>query len=64
QEGINGALAPADDLDGLLAAVQRAQRVPRQSCRRWVERHGSREAFAARWEQWLQAGCESWTRGR
>ncbi|MFM7453541.1 MAG: glycosyltransferase family 4 protein [Cyanobium sp.] len=64
QEGINGALAPADDLDGLLAAVQRAQRVPRQSCRRWVERHCSREAFAARLEQWLQAVCESWTRGR
>jgi UDP-glucose:tetrahydrobiopterin glucosyltransferase len=63
-EGINGALAPADDLDGLLAAVQRAQRVPRQSCRRWVERHCSCEAFAARLEQWLQAVCESWTGGR
>jgi UDP-glucose:tetrahydrobiopterin glucosyltransferase len=62
QEGVNGALAPADDLDALLAAVQRARRVPRLSCRRWVEHHCSREAFAARLERWLEAVCESWSR--
>jgi len=64
REGTNGALAQADDLDGLQAAVQRARQVPRQSCRRWVERHWSCGAFAARLEPWLQAVCESWTRRR
>ena len=62
QEGVNGALAPADDLDGLAAAVARARLVPRRACRHWVERHCSREAFAARLEHWLLAVCESWTR--
>jgi len=64
QEGINGALAPADDLDGLLAAVQRARRVPRRSCRLWVEQHCSRQAFAVRLEQWLEAVCENWIQRR
>jgi UDP-glucose:tetrahydrobiopterin glucosyltransferase len=60
REGINGALAPADDLDGLLAAVQRAQRVPRRSCRQWVEQHFSCQAFAERLEAWLEAVCKNW----
>jgi UDP-glucose:tetrahydrobiopterin glucosyltransferase len=60
REGINGALAPADDLDGLLAAVQRAQRVPRRSCRQWVEQHCSCQAFAERLEAWLEAVCKNW----
>jgi UDP-glucose:tetrahydrobiopterin glucosyltransferase len=64
QEGLNGSLAPADDLDGLLAAVQRARSVPRRSCRQWVEQHCSREAFAMRLEAWLEAVHESWIQRR
>jgi UDP-glucose:tetrahydrobiopterin glucosyltransferase len=55
REGVNGALADADDLDGLVAAVERARQVDRGGCRRWAERHHSEEAFTARIEAWLQA---------
>ncbi len=64
QEGRTGALAPADDLDGLLAAVQRARLVSRQACRAWVEQHCSSAAFAARLEQWFDAVRESWAERR
>jgi UDP-glucose:tetrahydrobiopterin glucosyltransferase len=52
-EGVNGALAPADDLDALAAAVQRAARLERGGCRAWAERHHSPEAFTERIEAWL-----------
>lgn len=55
QEGVNGALAPPDDRDGLAAAVQRAARLDRGACRAWAEAHHSPEAFTARIEAWLQA---------
>lgn len=55
EEGVNGALAPADDGPALAAAVGRALAVPRASCRAWVERHASQGAFAGRVERWLQA---------
>jgi UDP-glucose:tetrahydrobiopterin glucosyltransferase len=54
-EGANGALAPADDLDALAAAVERAARLERAGCRVWAERHHSPEAFTARIEAWLLA---------
>jgi UDP-glucose:tetrahydrobiopterin glucosyltransferase len=53
REGINGALAPADDLEALAAAVNRARGLDRAGCRRWAERHHSREAFTATIEAWL-----------
>ena len=52
-EGVNGALAPPNDLDALAAAATRALAVPRAGCRAWVERHASREVFSARLERWL-----------
>ena len=52
-EGVNGALAPPNDLDALAAAATRALSVPRAGCRGWVERHASREVFSARLERWL-----------
>lgn len=55
QEGVNGALAAPDDRTALAEAVQRARRVSRPGCRRWVEQHCSQLAFAARLESWLQA---------
>ncbi|MFM8605374.1 MAG: glycosyltransferase [Cyanobium sp.] len=54
-EGANGALALADDLDALAAAVERAARLERAGCRAWAERHHSPEAFTARIEAWLEA---------
>jgi len=54
REGINGALAQADDLTGLAAAVQRAAGLDRAGCRQWFERHHSIEAFGGRIETWLQ----------
>ena len=53
-EGINGALAAADDREALAAAVERALAVPRRSCRSWVEQHCSQAAFAGRVERWLR----------
>ena len=53
REGINGALAPPDDLHALAAAVQRAGHVDRGSCRSWAEAHHSPEVFTARIEAWL-----------
>lgn len=54
-EGANGALAAADDVEGLVAAVERAARLNRAACRAWAEAHHSPEAFTARIEAWLQA---------
>ncbi len=53
-EGVNGALAAPDDLDGLAAAVGRAAGVDRRGCREWFERHHSIDAFSGRIEAWLQ----------
>jgi UDP-glucose:tetrahydrobiopterin glucosyltransferase len=52
-EGVNGALAPPDNIDALVAAAQRAFRVDRGSCRRWAERHCSLAGFGQRVESWL-----------
>jgi len=52
-EGVNGALAPPDDLDGLEAATGRALAVSRSSCRVWVEQHASQQVFSGRLERWL-----------
>jgi len=54
--GVTGLLVPADDVDALTLAAQRAGDLDRAACRRWVERHASREAFAGRIEGWIQAG--------
>jgi UDP-glucose:tetrahydrobiopterin glucosyltransferase len=59
QSGLNGLLVPPDDLNALQAAVLAAERLDRQACRRWVEHHASREAFAGRVEAWLLAGLAS-----
>jgi UDP-glucose:tetrahydrobiopterin glucosyltransferase len=53
-EGVNGALAPPDDGEALVAATHRALAVQRQGCRAWVEQHCSQQAFSARVETWLQ----------
>jgi UDP-glucose:tetrahydrobiopterin glucosyltransferase len=55
REGCTGALAPADDVAALAAAVRRARRVERRQCRAWVEEHCSQQAFAGRIEAWLRA---------
>jgi len=55
REGVNGALATPDDLDALVAAVQRAAAVDRRACRSWAEQHHSAQVFTARIEAWLQA---------
>ena len=54
REGINGALAAPDDLDGLAAAVERAAGLDRRGCRHWFLQHHSIDAFAARLEAWLE----------
>jgi len=57
REGVNGALAVADDRAALAAAAQRAMAVDRAGCRRWVEQHCSQAAFAERLEAWLLELC-------
>ena len=64
QEGRTGALAQPDDIDALVAAVGRAQALPRAACRRWVEEHCSQEAFALRIDTWLQQLLEARSRRR
>jgi UDP-glucose:tetrahydrobiopterin glucosyltransferase len=56
EPGLNGVLVPPDDVTALTEAVAEAEGVERAGCRRWVERHASREAFAARLEVWLRRG--------
>jgi UDP-glucose:tetrahydrobiopterin glucosyltransferase len=56
-EGVNGALAPPDDLDALAMAVDRAARLDRAGCRAWAERQHSPAAFTARIEAWLLAAA-------
>ena len=58
-EGVNGALAAPDDLEGLEAAARRALRIDRQSCRAWAERHHSTAVFTARIEDWLQSARQA-----
>lgn len=55
QEGLNGALAVADDRAALVQATERALGLERAACRRWAERHCSRAVFAQRIETWLGA---------
>ncbi|MFO7629279.1 MAG: glycosyltransferase [Prochlorococcaceae cyanobacterium] len=57
-EGVNGALADPDDVSALVAAVRRAEAVPRASCRAWAEAHCSQAAFAERVERWLLAALD------
>jgi len=52
-EGLNGALAPPDDLEALEQAARRAAGVSRNSCRQWFEQHHSMAAFSQRIEAWL-----------
>lgn len=54
-EGVNGALAQADDLEALQAAVRRAEGLDRRTCRAWMEARHSTEAFMGRIEAWLAA---------
>ncbi len=54
--GVNGLLVPADDVDALTQATAAAEGLDRAACRRWVEEHASREAFAGRIESWLRQG--------
>lgn len=53
REGLNGALAPADDLAALEQAVKRALAVSRTRCREWFEQHHSIAAFSLKIETWL-----------
>lgn len=53
REGVNGALAAADDRPALAAAAERAMALDRAGCRRWVEQNCSQAAFAERVEAWL-----------
>jgi UDP-glucose:tetrahydrobiopterin glucosyltransferase len=55
REGVSGALAPADDVGALAAAVGRAAALDRGRVRAWFEEHHSIGAFAARIETWLEA---------
>lgn len=53
REGINGTLAPGDDVTALEQAVQRARQIDRKSCRVWFEQQHSVSAFSERIETWL-----------
>jgi UDP-glucose:tetrahydrobiopterin glucosyltransferase len=52
-EGLNGSLAPADDVQALEQAVLRAAVISRSHCRHWFEQHHSIAAFSQRVETWL-----------
>lgn len=54
--GVTGLLVPPDDVAALTLAARGAAGLDRSACRRWVERHASREAFARRIEDWVQGG--------
>lgn len=54
--GVTGLLVPADDVEALTLAARGAAALERSACRRWVERHASREAFAERIEAWIRDG--------
>jgi UDP-glucose:tetrahydrobiopterin glucosyltransferase len=56
EPGVNGLLVEPDDVAALGHAAQAAAALDRRGCRAWVERHASRQAFAARLEAWLQGG--------
>jgi UDP-glucose:tetrahydrobiopterin glucosyltransferase len=53
-EGVNGALAAADDVEALVAACRRAMGIERTACRAWAEQHCSLAGFASRVEHWLK----------
>ncbi|NQV11098.1 MAG: glycosyltransferase family 4 protein [Cyanobacteria bacterium] len=56
QPELTGLLVPPDDRQAMAEAVLMAEQLDRHHCRRWVERHCSREAFAARIDAWLSEG--------
>ena len=58
-EGVNGALAPPNQVAALVAATERALALDRAGCRRWVEAHCTMAGFAARVETWLSALVEA-----
>ena len=54
-DGVTGLLVEPDDLDGLVAAVDRIGELDRIVCRQRVEELYSTDAVAARVEAWLEA---------
>ena len=52
-DGETGFVVPADDIDALVAAVDRIGEIDRIACRRRVESEYSSEALARRVERWL-----------
>jgi UDP-glucose:tetrahydrobiopterin glucosyltransferase len=59
QPGVTGVLVPPDDVEALAAAVAPAELLDRRGCRRWVEQHCSRGAFAGRIEAWILQGLSA-----
>jgi len=53
-DGETGFVVPADDIDALVAAVERVGTIDRIICRQRVEERYSTEAFADRVESWLR----------
>lgn len=52
-DGVTGVLVEPDDVDALVAAVERIDRIDRAACRRRVETEYSLDAMARRVEAWL-----------
>ena len=52
-DGETGFVVPADDVDALVAAVERIGSIDRISCRQRVDENFSSEALAARVDAWF-----------
>lgn len=52
--GETGFVVPADDIEALVAAVERLDEIDRVMCRQRVEEHFSTTAFAERMERWFR----------
>ncbi len=59
REGQTGWLVEPDSVDGLIAAIQKLDKIDRQICRQQVEQEYSLEAMGDRVEAWFEAVLQS-----
>ncbi len=59
RDGVTGFVTPPDDVDGLVAALNRIDRIDRAACRRHAEETFSLDALGARVEAWFEGELAS-----
>ena len=57
--GVNGILVTPDNIEGLINATKKINKIERKSCREWVQDFASIDVFAKKVESWLISDIDS-----